>query len=83
VRYQDGNEARAGDVIAIDAQYGGVVVACIESGDYLPGYEHWPYLLCGIMVDTDFGGLVHYTAEATDDLVLLRRLEADMEGVGK
>jgi len=73
MRYTDGNEAMAGDVVAIDTQYRGVVVASIDRDDYLPGYEHWAYLLRGIMVNTDFGGLVHYTPEATDEISLITR----------
>nr|AVN57660.1 hypothetical protein [uncultured bacterium] len=73
MRYSDGNESHAGDVVQIDVKYRGTVVACIDSGEYLPGQESWVYLKQGIMVNTDFGGLVHYTSEAKDELVLLHR----------
>ena len=76
MRYSDGNEAMAGDVVEIDGHYRGVVVACIDRHQYLPGHDGWDYLGEGIMVDTDFGGLVHYTPTATDDLVLLHRAES-------
>lgn len=73
MRYSDGNEPKAGDVVQIDGKYRGTVVACIDSNDHLPGYDGWAYLKHELMVDTDFGGLVHYTSEATDELVLLHR----------
>ena len=73
MRYPDGAEVRPGDVVEIDLNYRGVVVACMDSHAYLPGQESWAYLREGIMVDTDFGGLVHFTADATDQLKLIRR----------
>jgi hypothetical protein len=45
----------------------------MDTGRYLPEGEGWAYLKKGIMVDTDFAGLVHYTAETTDEFVLLER----------
>lgn len=72
MRYTDGNEARIGDVVAIDTIYRGVVVACMDRNEYLPGGEHWAYLKNGIMVDTDFGGLIHYTLERVDKIALLQ-----------
>jgi len=51
------------------------VVACVAEGLYLPPHsaEQWGYLQTGAMIDTDFGGLVHYPAESdlTDDGVEL------------
>ncbi len=73
VRYSDGEEPKAGDTVRIGIEGRGTVVACIDSSDYLPGHEQWAYLEQGLMIDTDFGGLVHYTSEATDELVLLHR----------
>ncbi|KAB7771349.1 hypothetical protein [Xanthomonas maliensis] len=79
MRYADGQEARAGDLIQIDSRYRGTVIACMDSADYLPGQESWAYLGSGIMVDTDFAGLVHYDQEtaATEELVLLQRRATD------
>lgn len=74
--YSDGHESKAGDEVQIDVNHRGIVIACIDTGDYLPGEESWAYLEEGIMVDTDFGGLVHYTDDAADELTLLRRLQA-------
>lgn len=73
MRYEDGTEILPGDIVRIDSQYRGTVVASMDLGQYLVGQEQWSYLGRGIMVDTDFGGLVHYTADATDDLVLIDR----------
>jgi len=74
--YADGNTPAPGDVICIDGKYRGVVVACIDQGLALPGHEGWEYLANGIIVDTDFGGLVHYTEQLCDDLVLEHRASA-------
>jgi len=73
MQYSDGTSIEPGDIVRIDGRYRGRVVASMDSGRYLPGYESWSYLGRGIMVDTDFGGLVHYTAEATDSLDLTER----------
>jgi hypothetical protein len=45
----------------------------MDTAKYLPGEESWSHLASGIMVDTDFGGLVHYTDELAEDLVLIQR----------
>ena len=58
----------------IDVIYRGKVMASMDTKRALPGWEEdWDYLEKGIMVDTDFCGLVHYTTDATDELVLLER----------
>ena len=73
MKYEDGSDIEPGDVVQIDRIYQGRVLAAMDTGRYLLGQEQWEYLGQGIMVDTDFAGLVHYTSEATDDLVLLER----------
>jgi len=73
MKYTDGIDIEPGDVVQIDGVYCGRVIASMDTGKYLPGQEQWEYLGQGIMVDTDFAGLVHYTPEATDDLVLIDR----------
>jgi hypothetical protein len=70
MKYPDGQEIMAGDKVLIDGKYDGLVVACIDANDFLPGHDGWAYLQQGIMVDTSFGGLVHYTNDATDYLEL-------------
>lgn len=73
MKYADGTDIRLGDVIQIDVDYRGRVIASMDTGEYLPGEDRWAYLDAGIMVDTDFGGLVHYTSETAGDFVLIRR----------
>ena len=62
MEYTDGNLARVGDLVLIDKQYQGVVVADMDGGEYSSQHpqEQWGYLRSGVMIDTDFGGLVHY-----------------------
>ena len=73
--YVDGNEARVGDIVSINDGYKGVVVGCIERGEYRHPHsaEHWAYLGHGILVDTDFGGLIHYPDLRSEKLALVRR----------
>ncbi len=73
MRYLDGNEAAFGDVVSIDGTYRGIVICCIDAGTSSPNFDQWGYLGVGIMVDTDFGGLVHYTEAAGDGLTLIER----------
>jgi hypothetical protein len=76
MRYRDGNLAKIGDVLRIDDHHSGVVVGCMDDGAFLPGFEQWGYLQHGVMVDTSFGGLVHYTEETCGELALDRRANA-------
>lgn len=73
MEYENGDPIKVGDIVTIDANYTGQVVASMDTSSYLPGYESWAYLSEGIMVMTDFAGLVHYTSQATDNLVLKSR----------
>jgi len=73
MKYADGTDIKPGDVIQIDVKYRGRVIASMDTSECLPGEEGWAYLVTGIMVDTDFGGLVHYTSETANDLVLIQR----------
>ena len=72
MKYQDGQEVLAGDVVQIDGQHHGVVIAAIDDKSYLPGGEDWEYLGTGALIDTDFAGLVHYQKD-DEQLVLVRR----------
>ena len=49
----------------ISGKYHGIVVADIDGDGYSESTpkEQWSYLGSGEMVDTDFGGLVHYQQE--------------------
>jgi len=73
MKYADGREMEPGDIVAIDVIHRGTVVASVDTGRSLAGYEDWAYLKEGVMINTSFGGLVHYTATSTDELVLLER----------
>ncbi len=75
MRYADSNEAKLGDVVVIDGKYRGVVVAVIDAGSYSENHpsEQWAYLGKGILVDTDCGGLVHYSTGENERIVLVGR----------
>jgi len=62
MKYTDGNEAKVGDRVRISGIYKGIVVANMDSDEYSNEHpkEQWGYLGAGVMIDTDFGGLVHY-----------------------
>lgn len=72
MKYTDGRLVLAGDVVRIDGQYRGTVVAAIDDASYLPDGEAWAYLGGGAMIDTDFGGLVHYKQD-DEQLELIHR----------
>ena len=69
MRYGDRRDMRVGDVVAIGSNATGVVVACIDTGEYSVSHprEQWGYLGVGVMIDTSFGGLVHYPDQASVD----------------
>ena len=78
MRYSDGQGVCVGDVVAIGQTHQGTVVACIEEGQYLSPHtrEQWGHLERGVMIDTTFGGLVHYPnqeALETERWALVRR----------
>jgi hypothetical protein len=73
MKYADGTVIEPGDIVQIDSIYRGRVLASMDTGKYLPGWENWSYLGAGIMVDTDFGGLIHYTGDVVDELALVQR----------
>jgi len=75
MNYIDGQEAMLGDEVLIDGQYKGIVVACIDSSQYSMQYSEsdWAYLMEGMLIDTDFGGLIHYKNLANESVVLVKR----------
>jgi len=78
MRYHDDQPIHVGDVVTIDVKHHGTVVGCIKDGIYLHPHtrEQWTHLRDGILIDTSFGGLVHYPDEAaleTHQVELLRR----------
>jgi hypothetical protein len=55
------------------------VVGCIEDGIYLHPHtqEQWTHLHDGVLIDTSFGGVVHYrdqNAFDSEEVELLSRL---------
>jgi hypothetical protein len=75
VKYSDDNEARLGDRVAISVTYRGIVVACLDRDEYTADYprEQWSYLGKGVLVNTDFGGLVHYEDASQEHFTLISR----------
>lgn len=73
MHYSDGDLIQVGDVVSVDVTGRGRVIASMDTGHYLPGAEGWSYLAVGVMVDTDFGGLIHYTAQFAESLALISR----------
>ena len=75
MKYSDGSEAHVGDIVLIDGKHKGTVVASIDTNEYTAAHpkEQWAHLGRGIMVDTDFGGLVHYLDVTKEHIVLTRR----------
>ena len=76
MNYADGLLVEPGDFVVLDGTDRGRVVASIDTGKYLSGHDGWAYLREGIMVDMDFAGLVHYTAQTIGTIALLERKAA-------
>lgn len=57
-------------------QYHGRVIASMDTSEYLPGQDTLAYLAAGVMVDTNYGGLVHYTDATADTFELLARSDS-------
>lgn len=76
MRYRDGSEARVGDRVAIDGGHRGRIVACLDRGEYARDYAaaDWNYLQRGLLIETEFGGLVHYPDAGVEGFELLRRV---------
>jgi hypothetical protein len=74
MKYADGQQVLAGDIVRIAGRYRGLVIAAIDDKSYLPGAQDWEYLGSGAMIDTDFGGLVHYP-EDDEELELVHRAD--------
>ena len=74
MKYSDGKNIKLGDKVLIDGKYHGVVVANMDDSEFSEEQpkEKWEYLRSGVMIDTDFAGLVHYQQEnlETEDIVL-------------
>lgn len=74
-RYGDGQEARLGDVVRIEADCSGIVVCDIDSGQGTAAdpIDQWSYLGRGVMIRFDRYGLVHYEDDIEADVVLVTR----------
>lgn len=75
MRYSDGHEARVGDIVLIDGKHRGTVVASIDADEYSTETpkEQWAHLGKGVLIHTDFGGLVHYPDLDHEHIVLSQR----------
>lgn len=69
MKYGYSNLMRVGDVVSIGANGKGIVVVCIDSDEYSPQHprDQLGYLGRGVMIDTGFGGLVHYPDQTSVD----------------
>ena len=73
MKYADGQVTLAGDVVLLDSRSRGTVIAATGDESYLPGQDAWASLGRGSVIDTDFGGLVHYPDMGNECVVLIRR----------
>ena len=76
MKYSDGNDTKLGDIVLDEHVGQGVVVFCIDSGQYSESYpqKQWEYLGKGIMVRFHDGGDVYYEGpEPYGDLTLIAR----------
>jgi hypothetical protein len=75
MNYSDGAEAMLWDEVLIAEKHKGIVVACIDSGQYSKDHpeSNWSYLVLGVLIDTDFGGLIHYKESASENIALVKR----------
>ena len=82
MKYKNGKNILVGDEVSIDSKYRGTIVANIESGEYSITHtkEQWSYLKTGVLIDTDFGGVVHYQKEALicDKVKLHKRAQSHL-----
>ena len=62
MKYSNGKSLKLEDEVTLDKKYTGVIKAIIEEGLFSEEHteEAWSYLKTGIIIDTDFGGIVHY-----------------------
>jgi hypothetical protein len=74
MNYENGENVCLWDRVRIDGKYTGIVVFSIDDDQYSALFpkEQWSYLQHGVMIDTTFGGLVHYSAN-DEDLELISR----------
>ncbi|WP_243368312.1 hypothetical protein [Microvirga solisilvae] len=78
ISYSTGETASLGDVVELDGRMG-LVVACIESGQYAPEFpqEQWAYLETGVLWEGVEIGIVHIPSLLEPDIVFIRRKRED------
>lgn len=74
MKYENGDQVCLWDRVQFSGREKGIVVFSIDDDQYNIRFpkEHWSYLQSGVMFDTTFGGLVHYS-ESDPDMELLYR----------
>ena len=74
MNYPGGEKVMLGDVLKLWEGCCGLVVCSIDDSEYSPKYpeEDWSYLKAGILIDSDQGGLIHYS-KAESSFALIRR----------
>jgi hypothetical protein len=62
--YVDGTAVKLGDRVRLENGEQGTVVFSIDTNEFADGFTSvdWEYLKSGVMVKTDAGALVHYSA---------------------
>ena len=73
--YSDGHEAMIGDTVAISGIHRGIVLACLDRSEYSLDYprDEWAYLQRGVLIQTDFAGLMHYAEIGDEHFALVSR----------
>jgi hypothetical protein len=74
MRYLDGRDILLGDKVDLGGGMTGVVVGCIEEGEFADGFpkDKWGYLAKGVIVKSEQAGIIHYP-KSDVDLVLIQR----------
>jgi hypothetical protein len=68
MKYADGQDVRAGDVVQLGRHKPGVVVCLLDTATSVKGFPvaQWRYLATGILVDFPEFGVIHYTQPESD-----------------
>ena len=76
MKYADESIMRLGDRVIISGTFRGVVVADIDGAEYSNEFskEQWEYLKTGVLIDTDFSGIVYYQQSDTNGEIFEREL---------
>lgn len=74
MNYENGEKVCLWDRVRVGGDDKGIVVCSIDDEQFSQLFpkEQWSYLQTGIMIDTTYGGLVHYP-EKDEDLELISR----------